>query len=181
MRKTKYLFIFLVFTSCGLKTFTLQDGITEVASNPKVYSNKVKFLRSELGSIDTLTIFEEYNTFEKILERYNYKQARSHYGAYRFYGNGCFNYFILDRKDTILSTKMFDPNYSGWRGIYYKNKNKIKGDLSNQISGMGEIGKLTMSFEFKGDTLFVSAKNRDREVYIKRYLPISVLNRQANW
>lgn len=76
---------------------------------------------------------------------------------------------------------MFDPNYTGWRGIYYEYKSKIKGDLITQISGMGEIGKLTKGFEFKGDTLFVFAKKGGREIYIKREIPISFLNYQANW
>jgi len=179
----------VVFNSCGIKTSVLRNGITRVAINEKVYKNKSKFKESILKEIDTLVIYEEYN-------RVSYTGLQSHivnmvarkndyhnsfYSVYRFYNNGCFNVFILNKENKLLKKELFDPNYAGYRGVYYHEKKQIKGDRITQVSGIGTMGKITETFEFKGDTLFIRRKNKWNYIYIKRKIPAELLNREAKW
>jgi len=179
-----------LFVGCGLKTYKLKNGYSRAATNKKVYSNKIKFNESIIKYIDTTVIYEKFNTVSyfgleptnvNIVARKNYRDHQTHYGVYRFYKNGLFNYFTLNRNDSILQKEMFDPLYTGWRGVLYKEKGVLKGDLITQISGMGAIGKITEIFKFKGDTLFVSRKNISNYIYIKRKIPAELLNHKAEW
>ncbi len=164
--KTLLVFI-LLLTSCGLRTTILKDGVTKVAVNEKVYKNKSKFDASIVSFIDTTVIYEEYNTrFYKngfpvnVLARLNTENPYNWYQAYRFYNNGCYNVFILNRQtDVALSSKNFNPDYVGHRGIYFKEKSKIKGNLITQVTDYGETGIIKEIFQFDGDTLYVTSGN----------------------
>ncbi|WP_431164496.1 hypothetical protein [Tenacibaculum halocynthiae] len=184
------IFLAILFVGCGLKTYKLKNGYSKAATNKKVYSNKVKFNESLLKNIDTTVIYEEFNTVSyfgleatnvNIVARKNYRDPYTNYEVYRFYKNGLFNLFILNRNDSILQKEMFDPLYTGWRGVLYKEKEELKGDLITQVSGTGTIGKITINFQFKGDTLFVSRKNKWNDIYIKRKIPTELLNHKAEW
>ncbi len=115
------------------------------------------------------------------MARENHQDPNTIYGAYRFYGNGCFNWFALDRNIQTLDREMFDPSFTGWRGIIYKKDDKIKGDLITQVSGMGAVGTITNTFEFNGDTLFIYSKNRLKHIFIKRKIPKELLDFKAEW
>jgi hypothetical protein len=139
LKKCKYIFLLLFLQSCGLKTISLRNGYQKAAVNPKVYANKSKFDASLLDNIDTLCIYEEYvdNRIGKDITgpaRLDHHSYNSVYGAYRFYNNGCFNLFILLKNDSAFNFTTFDPDYEGWRGVFYKSKDKIKGDLITQVS-----------------------------------------------
>lgn len=190
---TKNIFILLVLlstTSCVIKTYNLKNGYSKAAIDQKVYQNKKYFEKSILKKIDTLAIYEEYNTTYysgdkpvNVLARENYENPHTSYGVYKFYGNGNFNLFILDRDKPLLKSEMFDPEYTGWRGVLYSENNMIKGDLITQVTGMGAIGTIKQTFEFYGDTLIVNKKG-DRfrnEIYIKRKIPIELLKNNAKW
>ncbi|MFY9242118.1 MAG: hypothetical protein WAO74_03740 [Polaribacter sp.] len=191
MRKNLIILFFLITTiSCGIKTFKLKNGYSRAAINERVYKNKKYFEKSILRDIETQIIYEEYNkTFYKgnkpinVLARKNYENPYSYYQVYKFYDNGNFNLFILNRKEPELKSNMFDPEFTGWRGVLYSENNKIKGDLITQISGTGTIGVIKQTFEFKGDTLFIDRKGNsfEKRVYIKRKVPIELLKNNAEW
>ncbi|WP_286927618.1 hypothetical protein [Flavobacterium sp. UBA4197] len=44
-----------------------------------------------------------------------------------------------------------------------------------------QIGKQTQEFTVHGDTLYVTAKNRYRYVYIKRSINPELLKQHSNW
>ncbi len=179
--------------SCTYKIFKLSDGITKVAANPKVYSNKSKFKGSMLGLIDTAVIYQECCTiifldssfFGSKKAKYSFLSYRGNtfISAYKFYNNGCFNLFIIKPNEERLTKEMIDPGRTGWRGVYYYDKNnRIKTDLITQISGTGTIGKLTEYLEFKADTLFVSENKANfKRVFLKRRLPKELLVYSGTW
>jgi hypothetical protein len=143
-----------------------------------------------LSQIDTTAIYEEYNDnyYEglvkqgNVLARHNYKNPKTIYGVYRFYGNGCYSLFHLDRDKPELTSEMFDPTYTGWRGVLYTKKNKIMGDLFTQIGQMSwALGKQTNEFTIIGDTLIVELKNVHKYIYIKRHIDKKLLENNADW
>lgn len=182
MRHLSYVILFmfiLVLTGCIKRTF-LNNGHTRVATNIKVYKNKMYFDHSVLTQFDTSAIYEEL--YLGILARNNYNDANNIYGVYRFYGNGNYSLFHLNRDDKILTQEMFDPTYTGWRGVLYKKENKILGDLITQTGQMSwAIGKQTQQFTISGDTLIVEVKNLHKNIYVKRPVYNYLLNHDANW
>jgi hypothetical protein len=143
-----------------------------------------------MNQIDTTVIYEEYenNYYEGFvkqddkLARHNYTNPNKIYSVYRFYGNGNFNEFHLDRDDSILTKQFFDPSYAGWRGILYKKKGEILGDMFTQVGQLSsQLGISTSEFTFKGDTLFVERKNLNKYVFIKRKINKELLDFNANW
>ena len=185
MRKLKalvLLFILVVLTlGCEMKTYTLQNGITKVPVDSTVYKNKSKFDKSLLTIIDTPVVYEAYNVERKTPVRLDVDYTHRFYGVYKFYSNGCLNYFTLNRDESI-DTNTFNPLYRGQRGVYYLEKNQIKVDLITLINGYGSIGKLTSTFSFSNDTLYEHTNYvKYVTVYIKRKLPSGYLNYKANW
>jgi hypothetical protein len=187
--KRQLILTLLIFAGCT-QTTILKNGFSKAPVNPKVFKNKVYFDNSIMTQIDTTVIYEEYNTnyyegLEKqpnVLARHNYKNPNTTYGVYRFYGNGCYNLFHLDRNKPELTKEMFDPTYTGWRGVLYKKKNQLLGDIFTQVGQMRwQLGKQTDIFTFKGDTLFVEVKNAHKTIYIKRYIDSKLLDHNADW
>lgn len=174
MKQLIYISFVFFLPGCGLKTVNLQNGYQKAAVNSKVYKNKFLFDRSLLSFIDTSCIYEASNDP-------NIHGNEVFCSAYRFYSNGCCNEFILRRYDSAFTDKTFDPAYAGWRGIYYKSNNQIKADMIVPVSGMGQIGIIKETLEFRGDTLIVSAKKGYRFTYIKRKISGELLNYEANW
>ncbi|OQP38900.1 hypothetical protein A4H97_19550 [Niastella yeongjuensis] len=175
--------------SCA-RTTILKDGYSKAPVNPKVFKNRVYFDKSILTQVDTTVIYELYNDnfyvgFEKqpdVLARFNYKDVNTIYGVYRFYGNGCFSLFHLDRKKPELTSQFFDPAYTGWRGVLYKKKNKILGDEFTQVGpNSWQLGKQIQEFIFNGDTLIVDFKNVHKYTYIKRHIEPKLLEHKADW
>lgn len=189
MKKLFPILFLTLLTGC-LQTTVLKNGYSQAPVNPKVFQNKASFDKSILAQIDTTVIYEEFLTVyyngsvqqQNILARNNHNNRNTIYGVYRFYGNGNYNLFHLDRNDTILTQNMFDPAYTGWRGVLYLKKGKITGDLITQTGQLGwQIGKQTQEFTVHGDTLYVTAKNRYHYVYIKRSINPELLKQHSNW
>ncbi|WP_124637109.1 hypothetical protein [Taibaiella sp. KBW10] len=189
MKKQTILPILLLLVSCA-QTTTLRNGYSKAPTKSKVFKNSVYFEQAILDQIDTTVIYEEYNDNyyeglvkqENVLARHNYANRHTTYGVYRFYGNGCFNLFHLDRDKPELTAEMFDPAYTGWRGVLYKKKNKILGDMFTQTGQMGwQLGKQTEAFIFRGDTLIVELKNVHKFFYIKRHIDKKLLEHHAEW
>ncbi|MCH8904016.1 MAG: hypothetical protein IIA45_08900 [Bacteroidetes bacterium] len=183
LRLTKrliYLVILFHLISC-VNTYKLSDGISRVPSNSKVYKNKSKFNISLLNTIDTSVVYEKYSIRYNILARMDNHPETSIYGVYRFYPGGYFNYFVLDR-DIALDIKDFDPVYTGYRGVYYHEKNEIRYDNFGISNGLGWIGKLTGAFTFIGDTLYKKSDYSSYvQIYIKRELPKEYLKYRVDW
>lgn len=179
--KAKYLIILcvLVLAACNMKTYILLDKITSVPSDTSVYRNKSKFDVSLLQVIDTAVVYEEYE-----VER----SARRVYCVLRFYSNGYFNSFFVSKGEVLLP-EQFDPNYSGQRGVYYKENDKIRYDLFAPIDELYHLGKISGTLTFSGDTLFmkrddvrgINKMTYSVEIYIKRKLPPKYLQYKANW
>lgn len=112
----------VVLTTACMRTFTLSNGITKVPAKPEVYKNKTKFDNPLLMSIDTKSIYEEFDQRYHVLQRSNTHTGTSIYGAYRFYANGTFNLFFLDG-DKPLEPTNFNPEHNGYRGVYYSEEN----------------------------------------------------------
>ncbi len=194
MNKNKLTWIILAGTvlcavSCSIlhmKTYTLANGRSRVPADNSVYANKSKFDQSLLDIIDTDAIYEEYNTHYKTLSRLDTNVETVTYGCYRFYPDGCLNFFTLNRNE-VITAQDFDPSYRGYRGVYYLESRKIRRDLFAEINQQRDIGKLMATLEFRGDTLFLQSdktsidRNPQVRIYIKRKLPEDYLNFTADW
>jgi hypothetical protein len=195
MIKNKYLnknliiFSVMLLLSCNMKVYTLLDNITVVPKNIKVYENKVKFSLLMLNSIDTAVVYEELNVDKNLLERLiNCNDCHRKYLGYKFYPNGYFNVFSI-WKDSLLSVSKFNPNYSGIRGVYYLEKNQIRYDYFSAIDQRYNIGKITGTLTFSGDTLYVKRDNRKgidatsypMRIFIKKKLPPEYFVYKVNW
>jgi hypothetical protein len=183
-KKLRYhtlLFIIVISFSCGIRTVLLKDGKTKVPLHSKAYLNKSKFTTSVLNRIDTAALYEEFDKRYNILSRLDNHIENSFYGAYKFYSNGCVNYFVLDR-DSLARENDFNPLYSGYRGVYYEVNGFIKVDLFAEINGVGSIGKLQESILIKGDTLYVKEfKATSEGIYIKQKKIAPLVNYRGNW
>lgn len=171
----------LLFAAC-MKTITLQNGITKVPVKADVYKNKTKFDKSLLTLIDTKAIYEELDQRYNVLRRLDTHVETSLYGAYRFYPDGRFNSFGVDR-NAPLDANTFNPEYSGYRGVYYLEKGQIRYDLFGPVNQLYWTGELNGTFKFSGDTLYVirDVDKRYIGIYIKREFPQSYLDYKAEW
>ncbi len=123
--------ILLLITLSGCaRTVTLENGYSVAPANQRVFKNKSLFSKDLLADIDTTVIYEEFEREpyygmekgEPVLARYNYRNVNTSYTVYRFYGNGCYSIFNLNRNDTLLTSQRFNPAYTGWRGVLYTKK-----------------------------------------------------------
>lgn len=165
-----------------MRTYKLKNNITKVPFDNKVYKNKIKFDEELLKIVDTGVVYEEFNEKYKILTRLDSHVENRFYGIYRFYLNGCFNLFYVDR-NIPQKENDFDPNYRGYRGVYYREKGEIKSDLFSIVNDWGWTGKLNETFTFVGDTLYVTRYKSPNNPYkyVKRKLPIEYLKYKADW
>jgi len=175
---------FVIVSTFGcMKTELLENGITKVPSNSRVYKNKIYFQEILSNQINTKVIFEKYDSDKNTLLRLGNDPTKSVYGAYRFYSNGCFNYFVL-RRGEKEDFNTFNPNYNGKRGVYFEKNNRFKYDLFAEMNGLGWTGKLTGTFTFSGngDTLYVKRDvSKVIDIYIKRKIEPKYLDFQADW
>jgi len=165
-----------------MKTITLQNGRTKVPAKNNAYKNKMKSDNSLLKIVDINVVYEKFNKHYNVLQRLDTNVETKVYGVYRFYPNGKFNKFFIDKRD-VFNKNDFNPRYNGYRGVYYWDKNQIRYDLFAESNELGWIGKLTGTFTFSGDTLYVK-RDVDKthiDIYIKRKLPPSYLDHKADW
>jgi hypothetical protein len=172
-----------------MKVYTLLDKVTDVPKSNAVYKNKSKFTSTLLGIVDTGVVYEEFDPNYNILTRLdNHIENNNLYRLFRFYPNGCFNRFTIN-KDKNLDVIFFDPNYAGYRGVYYADNSKIRYDFFAGIDQRQHTGKITGTLTFSGDTLYVKRDDRkglnatdySTEIYIKRKLPPEYFQYKANW
>jgi hypothetical protein len=171
-----------------MKALLLIDKITPVPKNISVYKNKIKFSSSLLSKVDTTVVYEEFDRDRNILMRADNCISCRGYSIYKFYPNGCFNAFFFGRNST-LPVNEFDPLYTGYRGVYYTENNKIRFDLFAEIDERQHIGKITGTLTFSGDTLYVKQDDRKgidamkypTEIYVKRKLSPEYFVYKANW
>ncbi|OXA94410.1 hypothetical protein SAMN06265346_11282 [Flavobacterium hercynium] len=184
------LFFLVIFISCSTKTRTLENKITDVPLDNKVFKNKMFFESELFNQIDTNTVYKEEfgyqskkNSFEKINNLKEY-QNRSVRGYYRFYSNGCVNYFSFQDFDEITFSSLA-PNFNGQRGIIYSEENVIKLDLFTIIgySFKRDYGIITSILKVKGDTLFEKKLTNPSyvNVYVRRKIPKEFLIYKPDW
>jgi len=174
--------ILAVFIMACMRIYPLRDGITKVPVKTDVYKNKVKFDKSLLALIDTEAIYEEFDQRYNVLRRLDTHIETSIYGVYRFYPDGKFNSFGVHRR-VPLDYNTFNPEYCGYRGVYYMEKGQIRYDLFAPSNGLGWISELNGTFRFSGDTLYViqDVDKRHIDIYIKRELLPEYRNYKALW
>ena len=178
----------LVLLSCNMKVYTLLDKATDVPKNEEVYGNKSKFNETILNTIDTNAVYEEYDTEKNILARLDPCTSCRGYLIFRFYPNGCLNMFYFKRNST-LPVKEFDPLYTGYRGVFYLENNKIRYDYFAEIDAQQHIGKISGTLSVVGDTLYVNRDDRkglnatsySPKIYIKRKLPAEYFVYKPGW
>lgn len=174
---------FFLFISCGIKVFKLKNNITEVPSDSNVYLNKSKYIKSLNHIIDTSSVYEEYNVFNRSLERLNKKDPHCCYTALRFYSNGLFNYFVLD-KGNFLNIEDFNPENNGYRGVYYEDNGNMRIDLFIPVDQFRNIGKLSGSISIENDTLYLkNNKHSSIRKFVKNNTIAlkEILKFKANW
>jgi hypothetical protein len=164
--------IFILSIGC-MKTMTLENGRTKVPVEAEVYRNRSKFNESLLKIIDTSVVYKHVSI---------YGISSKAYWVYRFYPNGQFNLFIIDA-DRSSGEKDFDPKFNGYRGVYYLEKNRIRFDRFGPINENRQTGKLTGTFNFNGDTLFVvEDKNKPYSKSCIKYVPPpEYMQYKADW
>jgi hypothetical protein len=188
----KYLILFsmLFLLSCGMKTRTLENNITSVPFENKVFKNKYLFETKCLKGIDTAALYkEEYgyvsakNSFKNNNEN-KYYQSSSSRSYYKFYKNGQINYFLFRDFDEVTLSSI-NPNFDGQRGVLYSEKNELKLDLFTIVGyGYGrEYGITCQIIRIQGDTIFEkSIKNLEYvTVYVKKKLPKEFLIYKPDW
>lgn len=156
---TPLLLLLVAGLACGMRKVYLGNNTTAVPKNTKAYKNRIRFDSSVLKDIDTSMVYEEigYLHLDSLYIRIK-AQYTSHYIYYRvlrFYSNGFMNEFIVDSTKP-LTPKIFDPAYSGYRGVYYRKKSHIQLELLGPVNGLQHMGKLIYYIETKGDTLILS-------------------------
>lgn len=182
MKKAISIFL-LLFISCGIKTSILENGFTKAPVNPRSYLDIEKFDVKLNKVIDTSCIYEQFNIDHNILSRLDKHVETNIYSVLRFYGNGCFNQFYLNRqRNQLLIKNNFNPSYSGYRGYYNKKDNEIRFDMFAPITQTKEIGKLSGIINVQGDTIYlITDKYREAEIFIKRKISGELLDFKADW
>lgn len=182
----RFLIITLLFlaSGCKVQTMLLENGITTVPISKEL--SKTRFSAVELDSlqIDTSVIYESLDPFTNALDRLEIDDSYNSYSCFRFYENGCINYFVLSKDEDDFVPEQFDPNYNGYRGIYYLQNGKVKYELYG-IKGEGlKFGKMSGEFSFDGDNLFqhrnIHTAYSTRK-FIKREIPLEFLDFEADW
>jgi hypothetical protein len=175
-------FVFCFLSSCNPKLQILADGWTKITTDKKNYKNQNLFDIELLKLIDTNAIYKEccfIQSWESsFIQLHSSKNKRtitypnnSNREYYRFYSNGFCNSFINDKVGESFSAKDFNPDSTGYRGVFYKNKKQqVRIDLFTQTSGMGSYSNLKLNLKFSGDTIFMSAKNDNGgyRVFVKK-------------
>lgn len=182
-RKNYCVLFFFLFISCGIKTFKLKNSITEVPSDSNVYLNKSKYIKSLNNIIDTSSVYEEYDVFNRSLERLNKQDPHCCYSVLKFYGNGLLNYFVLD-KDNLLNVEDFNPENNGYRGVYYEDNGSVRIDLFIIVDQFRNIGKLSGNISIENDTLYLKTdKHSSVRKFIKnnKIVPKEFLKFKVNW
>jgi hypothetical protein len=170
---------------------TLNNGRTKVPANKNYFKNKQYFNESLLKVIDTAAVYEEkysYRSFEKDFTSINNEKSYRTDGwtsIYKFYSNGCVNYFSFKNGYEIEKNDL-NPEYNGYRGIYYiDNKGNIKID-EFVIVGYGFTtlyGMDAMKVEIRGDTILTKRLHAPTSirVYTKKELPKEYFQYKSDW
>ncbi|WP_196884890.1 hypothetical protein [Aureivirga sp. CE67] len=183
---SRYYIILLlfIFISCKTNFYLLKNNKTKVPKNNELFKTNSSPLDKKIFSkIDTNAVYEEYNILTNVPARLDYNNVEnSIYNVYRFYSNGCFNSFYLDRDD-FLHKKDFDPETNGRRGVFHIKNNKVVFKLFTEINQMQKYGIADGYFEIYSDTIYMIRPGKYPIVrkYVKRKLSNDYLNFKANW
>jgi len=158
-------FVFLSF-SCSQKLRILSDFSTKVTDKSSSYKSISKFKKEILAEIDTSVIYKEIYFIQDLdssmfglnkLKKYRttYLPDNNRRQFYRFYPNGYVNCFI-NLVDIKISLENFNPDSTGFRGVFYKKRNgKICIELFQPVTGYGKYGINKKFITFVGDSMFI--------------------------
>jgi hypothetical protein len=195
VRKINSLLVIIIAISCDSpKSILLGDNITKVPLDNIIFNHKQQ-LSKVSKDIDTLVLYEKFTKYgyvpsneglpKKIKinlpERLNFKNPRGVYETYRFYENGCVNFFILVKGDSLTKEEL-NPQFSGYKGIIFKLNDEIAIDSYVQAGEMGNHGISRKFVKILGDTLIITGKGETySEYFIKRKIPKEWLIYKADW
>lgn len=178
--------------SCNVKTRYLDNNKTRVPTDNQVFGNRGLFNSDVLKGIDTDVIYEEIygylsqkDNFIPLGKQKNYN-TQMQAGYYRFYENGCMNFFILEKNfNAAQQERNINPEYDGSRGILYQKEGTRKVDLF-AIKSYGlkpNYDIITRIIEIKGDSLFEKSMKDPNSVrvYAKRKLSPMASTYTADW
>lgn len=178
--------------SCNVKTRYLDNNKTRVPTDNQVFGNRGLFNSDVLKEIDTDVIYEEIygylsqkDNFIPLGKQKNYN-TQMQVGYYRFYENGCVNFFILEKDfNAAQQERNINPEYDGSRGILYQKEGARKVDLF-AIKSYGlkpNYDIITRIIEIKGDSLFEKTMKdaNSVRVYAKRKLSPMASAYTADW
>lgn len=181
MIKKIILICFFIFTSCGIKNTLLLDGITKVPIDEKSYLNKIKYDSTMQKYFDVNCIYEEYDQGHSMPSRLCQEYEYPLYSAFKFYSNGCLNLFFLEKRKELLDINL-DPNYAGYRGVYYEEEGVFRIEFFGVVDELKSLGKIKGTLTVKGDTLISYTDNlKYPKYYIKRKLPDTFKKYNAKW
>ncbi len=157
------------------------DGRTKVPVDTTVFTKRGLFDKSLIQIVDTAVIYEEFSQRYGVLQRLDDHIETSFYDIIRFYGNGCINFFIIDR-DMQFSPQKLNPRYSGLQGLYYFEKGRIRIQLCGRTDQRGGQGLIYSTVKISGDTLYEKRDNSPFEnIYVKRRFPEKFLSYTPYW
>ena len=127
--------------------------------------------------VDTSSIYKEIYSLG--FNGKKYFRTDGYNSFFRFYANGRVNSFTY-KDDGEIS---LNPNKKGYRGVCYVKDNKEIISLVAPISQDQTYGIKNYELKVKGDTLFVTYKQKNSfpHIYIKQKLSKKNLNFNANW
>ncbi|RZJ76369.1 MAG: hypothetical protein EOO45_02545 [Flavobacterium sp.] len=125
-------------------------------------------------------VYEQYNTYYRVLDRLQTEHSNCCYSALKFYSNGLLNLFILKKEGRVTGREL-DPEYNGFRGNYYTEDGRIKMDLFVPTDELRHINKRTETLLIKDDTLYVNNRDGMRKYVKSKFIPQDSLRYKANW
>ena len=178
----------ILFTSCNPHLQTLPDRYTTISTKEKTYKHINLFNPDILKIVDTNSIYKECCYVQNLdssslglneSKKYKLitypKQRSSEY--LRFYSDGYCNSFINSKVGETYSATDFNPEITGFRGVYFQDKKgRLLIDLFTQTSGSGSFSNLKLYLKVSGDTLFVKTVTdyNSYQIFIKKEIPEEV-------
>ena len=176
--------LFLFFTSCGVKSIKLKDGITRVPRDQFFFNEnyRKKYSFNKLSEIDFNSIYvESYYVSQKGKLYDSQKGDHSFINVVKFYDNRCVNFFSIEKND-INNLPVLNPEERGNRGVLYNKNNETLADIVVPADDSYRLGKKTYVINVKGDTLFLfDKKSKSKYIYIRKQLSEKNLKYKANW
>jgi hypothetical protein len=174
------LFLIVVISGCGLKYEVLKNGYTKVPRNDYKFENKQESVTLGVIPFRTDCIYEELSNFNNQPARKDVGNKETFfYETLRFYDNGCINIFLLNRDNVNIE---FNPEFFGYRGVYYSVNNRWKFDLFAPQSERAIYGIISGEISLNGDTISLIRENGYQNRFVIHEIEkLNLIEYSANW